>query len=80
VRRLGAAALDLAYVACGRFDFFGEEGLKPWDVAAGILIVKEVGGETSDYYGGNNPLFSGTLLAANNQTIHKKILGIINER
>ncbi|MDR1086812.1 MAG: inositol monophosphatase [Endomicrobium sp.] len=80
VRRLGTAALDLAYVACGRFDFFWEEGLKPWDAAAGILIVKEAGGKISDYHGDNNPLFSGTLLAANNQTIHKKILDIINER
>jgi myo-inositol-1(or 4)-monophosphatase len=80
VRRLGTAALDLAYVACGRFDFFWEEGLKSWDVAAGILIVKEAGGKISDYHGDNNPLFSETLLAANNQTIHKKILGIINER
>jgi myo-inositol-1(or 4)-monophosphatase len=80
VRRLGTAALDLAYVACGRFDFFWEEGLKPWDAAAGILIVKEAGGKISDYHGDNNPLFRGTLLAANNQTIHKKILDIINER
>ncbi|MCL2390223.1 MAG: inositol monophosphatase, partial [Endomicrobia bacterium] len=49
VRRLGSAALDLAYVACGRFEFFWEEGLKPWDIAAGELIVKEAGGIVSDY-------------------------------
>jgi myo-inositol-1(or 4)-monophosphatase len=57
VRRLGSAALDLAYVACGRFEFFWEEGLKPWDIAAGILMVKEAGGTISDYDGGKDPLY-----------------------
>src|SRR2546423_3658614 len=52
VRRDGAAALDLAYVAAGRFDGFWEEGLKPWDVAAGALIVEEAGGRVSHYQGG----------------------------
>jgi myo-inositol-1(or 4)-monophosphatase len=79
VRRLGAAALDLAYVACGRFDFFWEEGLKPWDIAAGVLMIKEAGGKISDYRGDNNSLHSGTVLAANSQIMHKRILGIINE-
>jgi myo-inositol-1(or 4)-monophosphatase len=49
VRRLGSAALDLCYVACGRFDAFWEENLKPWDVAAGQLIVKEAGGKVTDF-------------------------------
>src|SRR5207302_10283042 len=51
VRRDGAAALDLAYVAAGRFDGFWEEGLKPWDVAAGALIIEEAGGRITDYRG-----------------------------
>jgi myo-inositol-1(or 4)-monophosphatase len=78
VRRIGSAALDLAYVACGRFEFFWEEGLKPWDIAAGILIVKEAGGTISDYEGTENPLSSSTILAANSLAIQDKILGIIN--
>src|SRR6202007_712827 len=51
VRRTGSAALDLAYVACGRLDFFWEFGLKPWDQAAGTLLVREAGGATSDMRG-----------------------------
>jgi myo-inositol-1(or 4)-monophosphatase len=78
VRRLGSAALDLAYVACGRFEFFWEEGLKPWDIAAGILMVKEAGGTVSDYSGDKDPLFKPTLLVANNWIMHNKIFGIIN--
>jgi Archaeal fructose-1,6-bisphosphatase and related enzymes of inositol monophosphatase family len=79
IRRLGSAALDLAYVACGRFDFFWEEGLKPWDVAAGILLVKEAGGVVSDYSGVSDCIFKDTILASNNRTIHKKVLDIIDE-
>jgi myo-inositol-1(or 4)-monophosphatase len=70
--------LDLHYVACGRFEFFWEEGLKPWDIAAGILMVKEAGGTISDYDGGKNPLFNGALLATNSLVMHDKILGVIN--
>ncbi|MDR1663176.1 MAG: inositol monophosphatase [Endomicrobium sp.] len=80
VRRLGSAALDLAYVACGRFEFFWEEGLKPWDIAAGILMIKEAGGIISDYDGSKDALFGTTLLAANNWTVYSKIFGIINEK
>ena len=65
VRRLGSAATDLAYVACGRFDAFWEYDLKPWDVAAGSLIVKEAGGKVSDYSGGNNYLFGKEIVATN---------------
>lgn len=64
LRRLGAAAVDLAYVACGRFDAFFEYGLSPWDVAAGILLVEEAGGKMSDFSGGNNFLFGGEMIAA----------------
>jgi len=66
VRRWGAAALDLAYVAAGRFDGFWEEGLSPWDIAAGLLLVKEAGGYVSDLRGGQGMLDSGTILASNN--------------
>jgi myo-inositol-1(or 4)-monophosphatase len=65
VRRFGSAALDLAYVAAGRFDGFWEEGLSPWDIAAGLLLVKEAGGFISDLKGGQTMLQSGSLLATN---------------
>jgi myo-inositol-1(or 4)-monophosphatase len=65
VRRLGSAAIDLAYVACGRFEAFYEYGLSPWDVAAGAFIVEQAGGQVSDYSGGNNYLFGKELLAGN---------------
>lgn len=65
VRRLGSAATDLAYVACGRFDSFWEYDLKPWDVAAGALIVKEAGGVITDFNGGNKYLFGGEIIASN---------------
>lgn len=65
VRRLGSAAADLAYVACGRFDAFWENDLKAWDVAAGIVIVKEAGGKVTDRSGGNNYLFGGEIVATN---------------
>ena len=64
LRRYGAAAVDLAYVSCGRFDSFFEYGLSSWDVAAGILLVQEAGGKVSDFTGGNDYLFGGRLLAA----------------
>ncbi len=65
VRRLGSAATDLAYVACGRFDSFWEYDLKPWDVAAGSLIVKEAGGVVTDFSGGTKYLFGGEIIASN---------------
>jgi myo-inositol-1(or 4)-monophosphatase len=64
IRRLGSAALDLAYVAAGRLDGFWEERLKPWDVAAGILMVREAGGQVSDLDGGERMLETGDILAA----------------
>jgi myo-inositol-1(or 4)-monophosphatase len=65
VRRFGAAALDLAYVAAGRLDGFWEFGLSPWDIAAGLLIVREAGGYVSDLAGGHRMLETGDVLAAN---------------
>lgn len=76
LRRLGSAAVDLAYTACGRFEGFFEYNLKPWDVAAGIIIVKEAGGFVSDFSGGNNFLFGGEIVAAGN--VHKDMLHVIN--
>lgn len=64
IRRFGAAAADLAYVACGRFDMFFEYSLNAWDVAAGILLVEEAGGKVSDFRGGPDHLFGGEILAA----------------
>lgn len=65
VRRLGSAATDLAYVACGRFDAFWEYDLKPWDVAAGTVIVREAGGKVADFAGGNDFLFGREIMATN---------------
>jgi myo-inositol-1(or 4)-monophosphatase len=65
VRRFGAAALDLAYVAAGRFDGFWEMKLKPWDVAPGVLLVREAGGRVADFTGGDDMLFGGSICAAN---------------
>jgi len=65
VRRAGSAALDLAYVACGRVDGYWEFNLKPWDIAAGALLVQEAGGLATDFKGGENYLESGNIMAAN---------------
>ncbi len=65
IRRFGAAAVDLAYVACGRFDAFFEYSLNPWDVAAGALLVQEAGGKITDFKGGKNFLHGKEIIAAN---------------
>jgi len=76
LRRDGSAALDLCYVACGRFDGFWELKLHPWDVAAGILIVEEAGGRTSDF-SGTNSCRSGRKIVASNSHIHEAMLEIL---
>jgi myo-inositol-1(or 4)-monophosphatase len=76
VRRAGAAVLDLAYVACGRFDGFWEIRLNPWDVAAGILIVREAGGRATDFSGGPDCL-SGQRILASNGRIHDQMLQVL---
>jgi myo-inositol-1(or 4)-monophosphatase len=63
LRRLGAASVDLVYTACGRFEGFFEYNLKPWDVAAGTLIVQEAGGKVTDFKGSNDFIFGGELIA-----------------
>ncbi|MDR2011072.1 MAG: inositol monophosphatase [Bacteroidales bacterium] len=77
IRRLGSAATDLAYVACGRFDGFYEYDLKPYDVAAGIIIVKEAGGKISDFKGTDNYLF-GKEIVASNKLIFEDFITIVN--
>ncbi|BAY21002.1 inositol monophosphatase [Calothrix sp. NIES-2100] len=66
VRRSGSAAMDLAYVACGRFDGYWERGLSPWDMAAGIILVQEAGGKVTAYDGSPLNIESGRILATNN--------------
>ena len=77
VRRAGSAALDLAYVACGRFDGFWELELHPWDVAAGLLLVDEAGGRSSDLEGGPVPA-SGNRLVASNGQLHESLLEVMS--
>ncbi len=67
VRRLGSAALDLAYVAAGRYEGYWEIGLSPWDVAAGIIIIREAGGMVSEVNGQANMLYGNSILATNQQ-------------
>jgi myo-inositol-1(or 4)-monophosphatase len=76
IRRLGSAAADLAYVACGRFEAFYEYGLNPWDVAAGGLLVTEAGGRTTDFGDRGGWLF-GEEIVASNGAIHPELIGPI---
>ncbi len=64
LRRMGAAAIDLAYTACGRFEGFFEANLKPWDVAAGKIIIEEAGGKVTNFSGGNEVIFEGEIIGA----------------
>jgi len=79
IRRLGSAAIDLAYVACGRLEGFFEYNLNPWDVAAGSLIVKQAGGMVTDFSGNGNFLF-GKELCASNSAIHAEMLHEVQSR
>lgn len=76
IRRLGSAALDMAYVARGRFEAFYEIGLSAWDVAAGSLIVQQAGGQISDFRGGNNAVFGKNMLASNGR-VHPAMLSLL---
>jgi myo-inositol-1(or 4)-monophosphatase len=77
VRRDGSAALDLAYVACGRFDGFWEEGLHPWDVAAGVLLIEEAGGRASDYDGAAFDIYRAPILASNG-LVHEQMMRVLS--
>ncbi|MFM9006468.1 MAG: inositol monophosphatase family protein [Flavobacteriales bacterium] len=76
LRRLGSAALDMAWTACGRVEGFYEYGLNPWDVAAGSIIVQEAGGKVTEFNGGNNYIFGEDLVCTNGH-IHPEMLQII---
>ena len=78
VRRMGVASLDLAYVAAGRLDGFWEFGLSPWDIAAGMLLVREAGGYVSDLSGGHRMMETGDVLAANDH-LHLPLAALIRE-
>ena len=78
LRRWGAAALDLAYVACGRFDGYWERGLNSWDMAAGILMVREAGGFVADADGVPNPLATGSI-SCGNETIHRELVALLKK-
>ena len=75
LRRMGAAAIDLAYVAAGRFEGFYEYNLNSWDMAAGLLLIEEAGGHVSDFSGGDNYLFGGDVIAACG--VHAELLAVI---
>jgi len=77
-RRIGSAAVDLAYVACGRFEAFYEYSLKPWDVVGGAFIVQQAGGVVCDFKGGDNYIF-GEELIATNSLIYTEFLNIIKQ-
>jgi myo-inositol-1(or 4)-monophosphatase len=76
LRRTGSAALDLAYVAAGRYDGYWERGLKPWDLAAGIVLVREAGGVVMDVDGGDTALTRGDVLAGNS-AVSKALLPLL---
>jgi myo-inositol-1(or 4)-monophosphatase len=76
IRRLGSAAIDLAYVACGRFDVYYETTLNPWDIAGGIILVREAGGIVTDFSGMDNMLENGQIIAAAPR-IHSAVTGHI---
>jgi myo-inositol-1(or 4)-monophosphatase len=76
VRRDGSAALDMAYVACGRFDGFWEEGLNPWDVAAGVLLIEESGGRVSNYDGSKFSIYQPPVIASNG-LVHDAMMQVL---
>lgn len=76
LRRTGSAALDLAWVAAGRFDGYWEHAIKPWDMAAGVVLVREAGGFVSDAQGGQDMFASGDVVAGN-ETVHRNLLRLI---
>jgi myo-inositol-1(or 4)-monophosphatase len=78
LRRYGAAALDLAWIACGRLDAYWERDLSPWDVAAGLILVREAGGFVSDIEGKDNAIAKGQVVAGND-TMHRALLKLLKE-
>jgi myo-inositol-1(or 4)-monophosphatase len=78
LRRFGAASLDLAWVAAGRFDAFWERNLSPWDIAAGLILIREAGGFVTDLDGTDTPWRSGDVVAGN-ETMHAELIRLLNE-
>jgi len=78
VRRDGSAALDLAYIACGRFDGFWEDGLNPWDLAAGVLLIEEAGGKVTDFNGSALDIYSAKVMASNG-LIHDSMRQVLQQ-
>ncbi len=78
IRRAGSAALDLAYIACGRFDGFWELDLKPWDIAGALAVLLEAGGTITDFAGGNDMLKTGNTIASNSK-LHPMMLEIVQQ-
>jgi myo-inositol-1(or 4)-monophosphatase len=78
LRRFGAAALDLAWVAAGRFDAYWEHDLSPWDIAAGLILVREAGGYATDLAGGEMPHVSGEVIAGN-ETIQRALMRVLKD-
>ncbi len=78
IRRTGSAALDLCYVAAGRFDGFWEVKLNPWDMAAGSVIVREAGGQVTNFQGQALSVYGHNLVASNGR-IHQAMLAVLNE-
>ena len=76
VRRDGSAALDLAYLACGRFDGFWEDGLNAWDIAAGVILIEEAGGRITDFHGAPMNIYTPKVLASNG-LIHDKMMRVL---
>ena len=73
VRRDGSAAIDLAYVACGRFDGFWEDGLNPWDMAAGVILIEEAGGRVTNFQNQQLSIYTKKVLATNG-LVHEEML------
>jgi myo-inositol-1(or 4)-monophosphatase len=78
LRRPGSAATDLAYTAAGRFDSFYEYSLSPWDVAAGILLVREAGGTVTNFDGGDDAIFTKEIIATNSK-FHSEMLSLVQK-
>jgi myo-inositol-1(or 4)-monophosphatase len=76
VRRDGSAAIDLAYIACGRFDGFWEDGLRAWDVAAGLLLIEEAGGRVTNFNGGSLDIYTPKVLASN-ALVHEAMMKVL---
>lgn len=78
VRRDGSAALDLAYLACGRFDGFWEDGLNAWDIAAGLILIEEAGGRVTDFRGAPLSIYTPKVLATNG-LVHEAMMGVLRD-